>query len=214
MRRRSTWAPPTRSPSRRAAYLLARKPATARTRAHTDSWVTSVPGVPVTSWSQAASCSGPGWASSSTVTAPPVGTSRGLVPVIGPPRADGTFGSAAPGDARPYDRSGRGALRGVTVTTRLRHDLGRAAVLLAGALLLTACVGGGASPAPTPSAPGAAGPSAAPSGCTATVTTEDEAARVLAVAVAGSTVCATGDGLRDADLVVRGSGTQDRPVVL
>jgi parallel beta helix pectate lyase-like protein len=102
----------------------------------------------------------------------------------------------------------------VTVTTRLRHDLGRAAVLLAGALLLTACVGGGASPAPTPSAPGAAGPSGAQSGCTATVTTDDEAARVLAVAVAGSTVCATGDGLRDADLVVQGSGTNDRPVVL
>jgi hypothetical protein len=97
----------------------------------------------------------------------------------------------------------------VTVTTQRRHDLSRA-VPLALALLLCACTGNGEPPAPSPQP----GPSGDPAACAATAATEDDVARELAVAAAGSTICVTGDGLRDADLVVRTSGSEDRPVVL
>ena len=53
-----------------------------------------------------------------------------------------------------------------------------------------------------------------PADCTATATSGDDVARALADAAAGSTICVTGDGLRDADLAVGTSGTADRPVTL
>jgi hypothetical protein len=99
----------------------------------------------------------------------------------------------------------------VTVTTHRRHDLRRAVVPLALALLLSACTGNGGSPAPSSSPPGASGD---PAGCTATATGEDDVAQALAGAAPGSTICVTGEGLRDADLVVRASGAENRPVVL
>jgi hypothetical protein len=84
--------------------------------------------------------------------------------------------------------------------------------------VLTACFSGGGSPTASPSRTGATASTGATgtagAGCTATVTSEDEAAQELAGAAAGSTVCVTGDGLRDADLVVGSSGTEESPVAL
>jgi hypothetical protein len=100
----------------------------------------------------------------------------------------------------------------VTATTHRRHDRRPAALPLALALLMSACSGDGDTPAPPSSEPGATAPTAAE--CTATATTAGDVTAALAGAAPGSTVCVTGDGLRDADLVVRVSGTADRPVGL
>jgi hypothetical protein len=53
-----------------------------------------------------------------------------------------------------------------------------------------------------------------PVDCTVTVTAAEQAEQALAEAGPGSVVCARGNGLWDADLVLEVSGTQDRPIVL
>jgi hypothetical protein len=50
--------------------------------------------------------------------------------------------------------------------------------------------------------------------CTDTVTTPEEAASVLGNANAGNTICFSGDGLRNAELVLNRSGTPSAPIAL
>ena len=87
-----------------------------------------------------------------------------------------------------------------------------AGVPLALALLLTACTDHGSPPARA-SQP-QAGPSSATAHCTATATSSDDVSRALASARAGSTICVTGTGLRDAELEITSSGLPDQPVTL
>jgi hypothetical protein len=90
-----------------------------------------------------------------------------------------------------------------------------AGIPLALALLLSACSGDG-TPGDGTAGDGTQAPRASGSSpdCTATATSEDAVAQALAAAEAGSTICVTGDGLREADLAVQASGTPDRPVAL
>jgi Right handed beta helix region len=87
-------------------------------------------------------------------------------------------------------------------------------ILLALALLLTACTQQEDPPAPTPSQPQASGSSEVPADCTTTATSPDAVTQALATAQAGTRICVTGSGLADADLGVGTSGAPDRPVTL
>lgn len=93
------------------------------------------------------------------------------------------------------------------MTTHRRHHR-LATFPLALALLLSGCSDDGGPPA-SPSGNAASGNAA---DCTVTAAGEDDLARALTDAAAGSTICVTGDGLRDADLMVRTSGTGEEPV--
>ena len=110
---------------------------------------------------------------------------------------------------RPYDVRGGVAWNGVGVLTG-----GRGAPLLgmAGAAVVLLVAGCTAAEDPVPL------PSAAPSfgalDCTVTVDATGPAEEALAAAEPGSTVCITGDDLRDADFVLSRSGEPGRPIVV
>jgi hypothetical protein len=93
------------------------------------------------------------------------------------------------------------------VTTHARHRLSPVLLLLALALLLAGCTADAESPRAAPPSPDS-------DDCAATATDGDGLAGALEEAAAGSTICVTGDGLRDVDVEVRTSGTPDRPVSL
>jgi hypothetical protein len=100
---------------------------------------------------------------------------------------------------------------------RWDHVLRCAIPLGLAALLLTGCTDPVSSPRPSDSrgqASSTAPSSGAPVDCSTTATSEDEVRQAVLTVTPGSTVCVTGDGLGDADLVLAVSGTAERPVVL
>jgi hypothetical protein len=102
--------------------------------------------------------------------------------------------------------------RGVGFLAEWRSHLPRTAAWLCVAVLVAGCGATAEEPPPVglPTAPA----SLEPVDCTVTVTAVEQADRALAEAAPGSVVCVSGDGLRDAELVVERSGTVQQPVVL
>jgi parallel beta-helix repeat protein len=106
----------------------------------------------------------------------------------------------------------------VTIRHGITRWLGTSVIGLV--LVLSGCTAGQPvdSPLPDNAPPGAPPPSnqagPLPPGCASTATKTEQAATALAQVQPGTTVCLSGDGLRDAELEVTSSGTPQQPITI